>query len=702
LFQRPFLVLSVFADLAAPGPLPSVAHAQVLEQVTVTASPIGASTTASQGDVSAQQLEEFPTYRPGELLETVPGLIVTQHSAEGKANQYFLRGFNLDHGTDIAITVDDMPVNLRTHAHGQGYSDLNFMIPELIGGLKYSKGPYFADQGDFATAGAVGIDYVNTLPHDLVSVSAGTLGDYRGFTAMSRPWGGGNLLLATEYDHVDGPWQIPDNFNKGNLVLRFSRGTEENGFSLTGMFMDDAWHATNQIPERAVQAGTINLYGPLDPTDGGSSQRYSLSGKYVDTDDARRIKANAYYIGYTLKLFNNFDGDVTFPAGVGDQFEQHERRQIIGGGTSYMRFGKLFDLDSDNTVGFETRTDFNHMGLDETTADIPRFTVRDDRVTETSAGVYLENRTQWLDKFRTVVGLRGDVFYGSDDSTPIGANSGTTAKGMVSPKFNAIVGPWRQTELYVSYGQGFHSNDLRGALTTVDSLQTEINQQQGNNTVAPQVKTPLLTKAEGYEIGIRSEIVPHVSVSAALFVLNLANEATFDGDAAATSVGRPSNRTGIELNGSYTPVSWLSFNGDLAFTRARFTVPDTGAADVWPGHPGSYIPEAAKVIASAEMAIQHLGAWDGGLRFRYFGPRPLVEDGSVRSGPTALWDARVGYRFTEIWHLQLDIFNLFNSQAHQIDYFYATQLPGESQPTYGIQFKPVEPLSARLTLAASF
>lgn len=690
------LALVVLAGWA-PG-----ATAQSMEEVTVTGSAIGASDAASQGTVSAQQLEEFPAYRPGELLESVPGLIVTQHSGEGKANQYFLRGFNLDHGTDIDIALDDMPVNLRTNAHGQGYSDLNFMIPELVSGIAYSKGPYFADKGDFDTAGAVSIDYVDTLPHDLASVSAGTLGDYRGFTAMSRPWGGGNLLAATEYDHVDGPWQIPDNFNKGNLVLRYSQGAPENGFSLTGMFMDDAWHATNQIPERAVEAGTINLYGPLDPTDGGSSERYSLSGKYADTDDSRQIKANVYAIGSALKLFNNFDGDVLFPAPIGDQFEQQERRQIIGGATSYTQFNKVFGRESDNTFGFETRTDFNHMGLSETTDAVPRFTVRDDRILETSGALYAENRTQWLDKFRTVAGLRQDVFYGSDNSAPIAANSGSTAKGLFSPKLNAIAGPWQKTEFYVSYGQGFHSNDLRGALATVDALDTEINAQKGTPATVPQVKTPLLTKAEGYEAGVRSEVLPHVSVAAALFVLNLANEAIFDGDEAVTSVGRPSNRTGVELSASYAPLPWLSFSADFAFTRARFTAPDPGTADVEPGHPGTYIPEAAKAIASAEMAIQNLGAWDGGLRFRYFGPRPLIEDGTIRSGPTALFDARIGYRFNEHWHAQLDIFNVFNSRAHQIDYFYATQLPGEAAPTYGIQFKPVEPLSARLTLAASF
>ena len=427
--------------------------AQIMEEVTVTASPLGAADTATQGSVTPQDLEEFPTYRAGELLETVPGLIVTQHSGEGKANQYFLRGFNLDHGTDIDISVDDMPVNLRTHAHGQGYSDLNFMIPELVSGIDYSKGPYFADKGDFDTAGAVSIGYVDTLPHDLASVSAGTLGDYRGFAAASRPWGGGNLLLASEYDHADGPWQIPDNFNKGNLVLRYSRGTAENGFSLTGMFMDDAWHATNQIPERAVTEGLIDLYGPLDPTDGGSSERYSLSGKYADTDDARQVKANAYYIGDALQLFNDFDGYVTFPPPVGDQFEQQERRRIIGGATSYTRFGQLFGRESDNTVGFETRTDFVHMGLDETTDAMPAL-----RPCATIAS-----------SRRAAGSMPRIVPNGSTNSapSPACARTFTTARTAAprSPpirerppracsarRSNAIAGPWQKTEFYLSYG----------------------------------------------------------------------------------------------------------------------------------------------------------------------------------------------------------------------------------------------------------
>ena len=338
--------------------------------------------TASQGAVTGKEIEEQPRSRVGEVLEVVPGLIVTQHSGEGKANQYFLRGFNLDHGTDIDITLDDMPVNMRTHGHGQGYADLNFMIPELISTLHYSKGPYFPDLGDFDTAGAVQINYVDTLPHDLAVMTAGTLGYYRGLGAMSRPVGAGNLLAAAEYVHDNGPWTIPDNYNKGNLVLNYSQGNLDNGFSFTGMYMNDAFHATNQIPQRAVAEGLICLYCPLDPTDGGSSERYSFSTKYAATTETGQVNANAYFIGYQLELFNNFDGFVTFPPPIGDQFVQQDRRKIYGGNISYMMPGNIFGYDAKNTIGFQTRTDDIHIDLAETTGRVVRFTVRDDHVIE--------------------------------------------------------------------------------------------------------------------------------------------------------------------------------------------------------------------------------------------------------------------------------------------------------------------------------
>ncbi len=693
------LILAVLPPVggAAAQEIPAAVE---LPEVTIRATPgigLGTADTASEGNVSAQRIEAQPRYRVGEVLEEVPGLIITQHSGEGKANQYFLRGFNLDHGTDIAISLDGMPVNMRTHAHGQGYADLNFLIPELLAEVHYSKGPYFAELGDFDTAGAVQMTYVDRLEHDLGVISAGMFNDFRGLAAMSRPFRDGSLLAGAEYTHNDGPWRIPDNFNKGNLVLRYSQGGAEDGFALTAMYMNDAWHASNQIPQRAVTQGLISPWGFIDPSDAGNSERYSLSARYAATTGSGQIRANAYAIGYQLMLFNDFDYFVTFPPPVGDQFQQEDRRKIYGGSLAYISTARLLGAEAQNTVGLQTRTDDIHLGLNETTRQITHLPVRSDHVIEASAGLYAENRIRWSEKLRTVAGLRDDVYYGSDSST-LAANSGTIARAITSPKGSVVFGPWAATEYYVSAGQGFHSNDLRGAVSRADAFQTELNFQQGDFTVVPQQRTPLLTRATGYEIGLRSQPLPELKLEAALFDLDLASEATFSGDEAGTTPGRPSRRIGIELSTAYRPLPWLGLDGAFAFTRARYTDADDGSADTQPGHPGNYIPGAAKMIASGGATLTDLGPWSGALRFRYFGRRPLIEDNSVTSRPTMLLDLQAGYHLTEVAQLRLDIFNLLNSHAHQIDYYYPSQLASEAAPVYDIHYKPVEPLSARLSL----
>jgi hypothetical protein len=393
---------------------------------------------------------------------------------------------------------------------------------------------------------------------------------------------------------------------------------------------------------------------------------------------------------------------VTFPPPIGDQFVQQDRRKIYGGNVSYMMPTNIFGFDAQNTIGFQTRTDDIHIDLAETTGRVVRFTVRDDHVIESSAGVYIENRVQWADKFRTMTGLREDLYYGSDEST-LQSNSGKIVQAIASPKGNLIFGPWQNTEYYLSVGQGFHSNDLRGTLTNVDALATEINFQQGNPTVVTQGKTPLLTKATGYEVGLRSEPLSNLKLEGALFVLNLNSEATFSGDEAVTTPGRPSQRKGIELSASYKPLPWLRLDGDFAATHARFANGDDGTADTEPGHPGNYIPGAPNMIATASATVEDLGPWLGALRFRYFGRRPLIEDNSVTSRPTTLVDLRLGYKFSDQARVWLDILNLFNNTgAHQIDYFYPSQLANETAPVYDVHFKPVEPLSVRFTLSMTF
>jgi len=665
-------------------PAESWAQTYTLPEIEVVApvdSP-GTLDSASQGEVTKERLDERPAYRPGELLETMPGLIVTQHSGEGKANQYFLRGFNLDHGTDLEITVDDMPVNMRTHGHGQGYSDLNFMIPELISGLTYRKGPYYAEEGDFSSAGAIHIGYLDRLDHDIAEVGGGSFNYGRGFAASSTTVGAGTLLTAAEIYHNDGPWQVPDDYLKFNGVVRYSEGTADNGLSLTSMAYSGDWNATNQIAKRAVEEGLIDRFGSLNPTDGGNADRYSLSGRWSERNGDQASKVNAYLIRSDLALFNDFTYFLRDPIN-GDQFEQTDARTIIGANASHSFFGTFAGSDAETEFGVQTRYDGIHVGLFDTVRRMILSTVRDDHVQESSIGFYGQENLRWSDTFRSIFGLRGDLFHGNDDSgNPL--NSGNTTAFIAGPKLSLIFGPFNKTEYYVNAGTGFHSNDVRGATITVDPT----------DGVTPEERVPLLVRSKGAEVGARTWVIPGLESSLSFFVLDFDSELVFSGDAGTTEAGRPSERIGVEFANLYRPYSWLSFDLDAAYTRARFTNSDPV---------GNHIPGAVEGVLETGADIDNIGDWFGGLRLRYFGPRPLIEDDSMRSRPTTLVSGDVGYKITKMIQVRLEGFNLLDTKASQIDYYYTSRLPGE--PAAGvndIHFHPVEPRSFRVNLAMKF
>ena len=636
---------------------------------------------ASGGIISGAQLNSRPITRPGEVLEEVPGLIVTQHSGEGKANQFFLRGFNLDHGTDIALHVDGMPVNMRTHAHGQGYADLNFLIPELVGAVEFHKGPYFVRDGDFASAGSVRIDYLDRLDRNVALTTLGSFGYKRGLSAASVPLGAGNLLVAGEAQTYDGPWVVPDALRKLNGVARYSQGTATDGFSVTGMAYWAKWNATNQIPERAVAEGIIGRYGTLDPTDGGETGRFSLSGRWSQSDAGGITRASAYVIRYQMNLWNNFTYFLNDPVN-GDQFRQRDARVLGGGEISRVFQGDLLGLPMENEIGLQTRTDDIRVGLFNTAARQYRSTVLDDRVLEASAAFYYENRVRWIDWLRTSVGFRADGYY-ADVRSDTPANSGRARDGIVTPKLGAVLGPWLDTELYVNYGGGFHSNDVRGVTATVDPASPLFNIS----------RSPFLVPSTGYEVGIRNRSIAGLETSLALFRLDFASENLFQGDTGTTEPSRPTRRFGIEWSNHYAATPWLRLEGDLTITNARFSDRDPV---------GQRVPEAPTTIASAGVTFGEGRGWFGSLRFRYFGPRPLIEDNSVRSKPTALLNGRLGYAFDNGVSLALDVLNLTNAKADQITYFYESRLPGEAAAVADRHFHPVEPTALRLTLAGRF
>ena len=643
---------------------------------------VGVALAATQGAVTAPQIDSRPIMRAGEVLETIPGVIISQHSGEGKANQYYLRGFNLDHGTDFATTVAGVPVNMPTHVHGQGYSDLNFLIPELVSGVQYSKGPYYAEQGDFSAAGAASISYANTLDKTLVRAGGGQDGYGRFLVASSPQVGPGHLLVAFEVNHNDGPWVHPDQYRRLNGVIRYSQGDAQNGFAFTGMGYDGRWNSTDQVAQRAIVSGLIPRFGALDPTDGGNSYRYSGSAEWQRTRGNTVTSATAYVIDYHLNLFSDFTYFLDDPI-HGDQFEQFDQRVVTGGRVSQRRLGQWAGHEVQQTYGVQVRNDaIGTLGLYRTQARLRLSTTLVDDVNQTSLAAYYQNEFQWNGWIRTQLGLRADTYHfrvNSDD--PL--NSGTNNASLASPKAGVAFGPWRGTELYGNAGYGFHSNDARGSTITEDPVTHE-----SADRVTP------LVRAKGAEIGVRTVVIPRLQTTVALWTLDLASELVFSGDAGTTQAGRPSRRTGIEWTNYFSPQPWLTFDADFAFSKARFT-------DIDPV--GDQIPGAAGTVISAGAAVQNLHNVFGSVRLRYFGPRPLIEDNSVRSKSTNLVNADVGYRLSHGVRLVLDAFNLLNSDASDVDYYYVSRLRGE--PLDGvadIHTHPITGRTARLSLLVGF
>ena len=674
------LVASCFALQGvawAQSPEPTLAPVQVQSSRN---SVLGEAGTANEGVVTQQQLEARTVYRPGELLEAVPGLIVSQHSGEGKANQFYLRGFNLDHGTDLRTTIDGMLVNQRSHAHGQGWTDVNFLIPELTSLLDYRKGPFYAAEGDFSSAGSVNVTYANTLAQGIASVGIGQNGYRRTLLADSPSLGDGKLLYALELFGNNGPFVVPDRYKKTNGVLRYSQGTEGNGFNVTLMAYNASWHATDQIPQRAVDNGSLGRFDAVDQTDGGQSSRYSLSSGWRQTTGTSSTQVNAYVVRSRLDLFSNFTYNMDDPVN-GDQFAQPDRRTTVGLNASHTWASTLLGRSSENTVGAQFQNDNISNGLYGSVARQIVSTTRADQIVERSLGLYMENKTEWADKFRTVAGVRADNFnFKVDSNNP--ANSGNTSATKVSPKLNLIFGPWNKTEFYTSAGYGFHSNDARGTTITVDP-------KTGN----PADKVPPLVRSKGIELGVRTEAIAGLQSSLSFYQLDFDSELTFAGDAGTTEAGRPSRRTGFEFSNYYKATNWLTVDADLAFARARFR----GFDPV-----GDRIPGAVEGVASLALSVDKLGPWFGTLQLRYFGPRPLIENNSVRSKSTATVNGRIGYKISPKVKVELECFNLTNRKDSAIDYYYASQLKGETASVTDVHFHPIESRSFRVSMVVNF
>jgi len=649
---------------------------------------VGTSDAASQGTIRAELLKSRPAQRPGEVLEFIPGMIVTQHSGDGKANQYFLRGFNLDHGTDFATFLNGMPVNMPTHAHGQGYSDLNFLIPELVERIGYRKGPYFANIGDFGSAGAAEIQYRSSLDAPFAQVTLGERGYRRGLLAGSHETSGGVTWLgALEWMGNDGPWTVPENLKRLNAVLTASGGTRAEGWQASAMAYDAKWTATDQIPQRLIDAGRylgkpFGRYDSLDPTDGGGTSRYSLSGQWHKVDDLSAIRVSAYAMRYALGLNSNFTFALDRPE-TGDQFAQRDRRTVLGLNAVQSLNHQWLGRSVRSEMGLQIRRDGISVGLFDTAQRRVTSVTRDDAVTQTLLGLYGQSTVELTPWLRTLVGVRADRMDMQVTSKTLSANSGTSGDLQVSPKFSLIAGPFSKTELFLNTGRGLHSNDARGTTATVDPRCA------GDLSSCPVNRVPVLVGSRGAELGVRTEVVPGLQSSLALWRLHLDSELLYVGDAGVTEPSLASIRRGIEFNNRWQPRQWLLFDADLAWTHARFDN-------------GDRIPNAVDRVGSVAATLRDLGPWSTSLQFRYLGSGALIEDNSVRSNSSVTTNWRLSRRTNEWFgrgsEITLDVFNVGNRKVNDIQYFYESRLPDETAAVADRHVHPAEPRTVRLTL----
>jgi hypothetical protein len=644
---------------------------------------IGTTDAASAGVVRRELIESRPVQRAGEVLEWVPGIIVTQHSGDGKANQYFLRGFNLDHGTDFATRIGGMPVNLPSHGHGQGYSDLNFLLPELVARMEYRKGPYYAAVGDFGAAGSADIRYLSKVAAPFGQITLGEDGYRRAVAGASGDLAPNiSLIGAFEAMNSDGPWTVQQDLKKSNGVAILSGGTRALGWHATAMGYRSRWTATDQIPQRLIDAGTyqgrpFGRFDSLDSTTGGSTERVSLSGEWHRDVEAGRTSASAYAIGYRLDLNSNFTYALERPVD-GDQFKQTDRRRVFGFDAEHVLGHDLGPIPARTSIGLQWRADRARVGLFDSVARVATTTVREDEVRQQTASAYAQSSLEFSERWRAVLGLRADHLRAEVDAQTLPANSGSTSATQLSPKLSIVHTLAQRTEVFLNAGRGLHSNDARGTTARVDP-----------RSGAPLDPVPPLVAVKGSELGLRTEAIKGLQSSLTLWRLASDSELVYVGDAGTTEPSLASRRRGVEFNNRYVPAPWLLIDADFAWNHARF-------AD------GTRIPNAVDRVALVGLTLRKVAGFSASLNWRYLGSAALVEDNSVRSLPAGTMNFRLTRELLPKVALTLDVFNLADRKVNDIQYYYASQLPGEAAPVDDRHVHPAEPRRVRLTLQASF
>jgi len=633
------------AAAAAQEPSRSVSDA-ILAPVIVTASPPVAA--SSELLIPGKDFELLPHGRPADVLRLVPGLIMSQHQGGGKAEQYMLRGFDADHGTDVALFVDGMPVNLRTHAHGQGYADLHFLIPETIKQVDAFKGPYYVEYGDFATAGAIDFVTLDTVPENLVEAAGGSFGTQRYLTLLSPTRDRIKTLFALEAYTSDGPFDRPQDYKRLNAFAKASAtlGDGVDG-SIWASYLRSSWFGSGQIPARAVRAGLIDRFGSIDNSEGGRTERASVNGQIrFKPSEADLVTVRAWGQYYSLDLFSNFTFFLDDPAN-GDGIKQTDRDRLVGGlDTRYEHRGTVLGVPVQSMAGVQYRVDRARVILG-TQADRHLLArTQDVSVVEQSVSPMVKLDLAPLPWLRVVTGARGDLFhYDVRNNLTDSAErlDGNQTRAVPSVKANLVLGPWYETEFFANFGTGFHSNDARAVILDP--------------------RLPALPQARGYEFGVRSKIFPRVEVSATYWALDLKSELVFAGDDGTTEARGPSHRQGWEVTTRIRLLDWLTWNGNVTLTDSAF---DNGQA----------IPLAPRMTARADLTARLPWGLSASAAMRYVSSRYADESRQQIARGYTLFDLSARYRYKNL-EAFLSVENLANAEWREAQFFFESRLTGE-------------------------
>jgi outer membrane receptor protein involved in Fe transport len=629
---------------------------------------------ASSFSVQDRDFQLRPIGSVQDILRVTPGLVMVQHSGGGKASQYFLRGFDADHGTDLAISIDGVPINLVAHAHGQGFADTNFIIPEVVERVEITKGPYFASQGDFATAGAVNMVSRDAFEHS--AAAAGLVGSpghgaagYRGLAIASPSFGSSEqppvkAAFAVDVGRSNGPFDNPEGWDRYKLFNKLMLNlSPTSSLSLTEMSYAGNWHGSGQIPARAVAEGLVTRWGSIDPDEGGNTARHQIALAYrLRPTESSELRALAYLASYRFNLFSNFTLYLRDPDD-GDEIEQVDRRTFYGGKVSYRVLHNVGRVTLDTTIGGDLRSDDIHEELWDTLHRQQLRAVRSDDVHETFLGAYVNEEitpARWL---RADVGARADLLSFAVDNRlastdPTAPASGVDAAHQLSPKVSLIVSPLArpgaQLDLYANYGHGFHSNDVRGVF-------------------AQPAVTPL-ARARGEEIGARARFWERWDLAAALWQLDLASETVWNGDDGTTGVSDPTTRRGVEFETRYEVTPWLAADVALTFTKSQFTTDMEN---------GGGLALAPKQTWAGGLSGRHAlgpGVGRAGLRFYGIGDRPATDDGALTAPGFTQVDLHMGYRH-RWFDVALDIENLLDGDFRSAQFATVSRL--RTEPAVG-------------------